>query len=179
MTDVGVGVGAEAVAGWFDQHARALGAYAARRVGPQLARDIVGESFRVALQEIDRFDSARGTERAWLFGIATQLIRRHRRTEDRRLRIQARSTGLQLAPVDPMLRVEDRIDARCRYERVVDAVTALPADDRDLLFLVAWEEMSSRETADVLGIPAGTVRSRLHRIRAELARAVAEEAPDE
>lgn len=162
----------EVVADWFDRHAQALAGYAARRVGPTLARDIVADTFRIALQQFDSFESARGGERAWLYGIASNLIRRHWRTEERRLRIQARSARSDVAPVDPLLRVDERLDAHAHYERVVDAVARLDPDDRDLLILIAWEQLTSREAAAVLGIPPGTVRSRLSRVRTQLAQVV-------
>lgn len=170
--------GGEVVAGWFDAHSQALGAYAARRVGPNLARDIVADTFRIAWQQIDSYDPNRGGERAWLFGIASNLIRRHWRTEERRLRIQAQSARTDIRPVDPLLRVDDRLDASDRYQRVVDAVATLDPADRDLLVLIAWEGLTSREAADALGIPAGTVRSRLVRIRTQLAQIVHEGEPN-
>ena len=163
------------VAGWFDEHAQPLATYAARRVGASLARDIVAETFRVACEDFDRFDPGRGVERGWLFGIATNLIRRHWRTEERRLRVQAEATRVGLAvPIDPILRADERIDAHARLNRVVDAVSMLEVEDRDLLILIAWEQMTSREAAAVLGIPPGTVRSRLNRIRTHLAETVEE-----
>ena len=177
MSDVDVPVGPlplEVVAGWFDQHARPLAMYASRRVGRDLARDIVADTFRVACEQFSQYDASRGGERAWLFGIATNLVRRHWRTEERRLRTQARATKLDSGPVDSLLRVDDRLDALIRYERVVDAVATLAPEDRDLLILIAWEDMSNREAADVLGIPAGTARSRLKRIRTHLAQIVNE-----
>src|SRR6478736_2241220 len=75
----------EAIACWFDLHARPLASYASRRVGPNLARDVVAETFRLAFEQYDHFDGTRGTERMWLFGITTNLIRRHWRAEERRL----------------------------------------------------------------------------------------------
>ncbi|BAN01560.1 putative RNA polymerase ECF subfamily sigma factor [Ilumatobacter coccineus YM16-304] len=162
----------EVVADWFDQHARALAGYATRRVGANLARDIVADTFRIALQQLDGYEPGRGGERAWLFGIASNLIRRHWRTEERRLRIQARSARADVQPVDPLLRVDERLDASAHYQRVVDAVATLDPDDRDLLILIAWEQFTSREAAAALGIPPGTVRSRLTRIRAQLAQIV-------
>ncbi len=168
---------AETVSAWFDEHARSLGAYAARRIGSGLARDIVAETFRVACERYDQFDPVRGGERAWLFGIATNLIRRHWRTEERRLRIQAHAARIESMRGDPLLRVDERLDASVRYERVVEAVAQLDPEDRDLLVLIAWEQMTSREAAAVLRIPAGTVRSRLNRIRNHLAENVQEGEP--
>jgi RNA polymerase sigma factor (sigma-70 family) len=168
---------AEVVADWFDRHADDLGAYAARRVGATLARDVVADTFRFALERFDDYDAHRGGERAWLFGIATNLIRRHWRTEERRLRIQARAAGIDTPALDPLLQVEERLDARTRYDLVIDAIAALDPDDRDLVVLIAWEQMTSREAADVLGVRPGTVRSRLSRIRTHLSQIVREGAP--
>lgn len=181
MPDVDVSVvppPVDVVAGWFDRHAASIGRYASRRVGPGLARDIVSDTFRVACERFDEFDATRGGERPWLFGIATNLIRRHWRTEERRLRIQAHAVRIEGQPVDPLLRVDDRLDASARYDRVVDAVATLDPQDRDLLVLIAWEEMTSREAAEVIGIPSGTVRSRLNRIRTHLAQIVNEGEPN-
>lgn len=157
------------VARWFDRHAPSLAAYATRRVGAATAKDVVADTFRIALEQRGDFDPRLGHDRAWLYGIATNLIRRHWRTEERRLRAQARSVAADARSVDPLLDLVDAVDARRSYERVVEAVIRLDPDDRDLLVLVAWEAMTSAEAAAVLGIPAGTVRSRLHRIRTRLA----------
>lgn len=169
--DTGADMGAtvDDVADWFDRHAPSLAAYATRRVGAATAKDVVADTFRIALEQRSAFDMRRGDARAWLYGIATNLIRRHWRTEERRLRTQARSVAVDAQPVDPLLDLVDAVDARRSYERVVEAVVRLEPDDRDLLVLVAWEGMTSAEAAAVLGVPAGTVRSRLHRIRTRLA----------
>jgi RNA polymerase sigma factor (sigma-70 family) len=159
---------AAVVAQWFDRHVDALYSYVARRVGSDLARDVVADTYRYALERFDHFDHRRGDERAWLFGIATNLVRRHWRTEERRLRTQCRAVAGNTASVDPLLAIEDGFDARRRLQLLVEMVGRLPADDRDLLVLIAWEGMSSVEAAAVLGIPGGTVRSRMNRIRAEL-----------
>jgi RNA polymerase sigma-70 factor (ECF subfamily) len=164
-----VGATVDDVAGWFDRHAASLAAYATRRVGAATARDVVADTFRIALEQRTAFDPRRGDERAWLYGIATNLVRRHWRTEERRLRTQTRSVAVDTRPVDPLLDLVDAVDARRSYGRVVEAVVRLDPDDRDLLVLVAWEGMTSAEAAAVLGVPAGTVRSRLHRIRTRLA----------
>lgn len=167
--DPAAGATVDDVAGWFDRHAASLAAYATRRVGAATAKDVVADTFRIALEERAVFDGRRGDARVWLYGIATNLIRRHWRSEERRLRTQARSVAVDARPVDPLLDLVDAVDARRAYERVVEAVIRLDPDDRDLLVLVAWEGMTSAEVAAVLGVPAGTVRSRLHRIRAGLA----------
>lgn len=156
------------VAGWFDRYVDDIYGYAARRVGAETARDVTSETFRVALERFDTFDPAVGRERAWLYGIATNLLRRHWRTEERRLRAHARCASRVTTADDEILEVEAGIDARQRLERVVDFVSRLGPDDRDLLVLTAWERCSGAEAAQMLGIPPGTVRSRLNRIRTQL-----------
>jgi RNA polymerase sigma factor (sigma-70 family) len=156
------------VAEWFDLHVDAVHRYVVRRVGPHTARDVVADTFRVALERTDEYDPARGSERSWLFGIATNLLRRHWRTEERRLRAHATAAGARTVSGDPLLAVEDAFDARRRLERLIDAVCALSLEDRDLLVLIAWEGLSATEVSAVLGIPKGTVRSRLSRVRSQL-----------
>lgn len=172
MPDAGVSAdpraGSEVVARWFDEHVETIHRYAARRVGEHAGWDVTAETFRIALEHIDQFDGRRGGERAWLYGIASNILRRHWRTEERRLRARARAAGAAVMPGDPLFDVDARLDAHREIERVVAAVGALDDDDRELLILVAWERLTSADAARALGIPAGTVRSRLNRIRTKL-----------
>lgn len=158
----------DAVGDWYESYGDELHRYVARRVGDDVAGDVVADSFRMALERFDLFDPTRGAPRAWLFGIATNLLRRHWRDEERRLR--AHTTAGRAAPVagDPLVAVDDVIDAARRVDQLVDAVCALSPEDRDVLVLTVWEGLSSAEVGDVLAIPAGTVRSRLNRIRLHL-----------
>ncbi len=161
--------GTASVAALFDEHARSVHTFVARRLGAAVAADLTGETFRIALERWDTYDPSLGAPRAWLFGIAANLIRSHWRTEQRRLRALAR-VGRE-DPHDPVTldHVDDRAAAAGDLARVLDAVAGLPADDRDLLTLFAWEGCTYAEIAIALGVPVGTVRSRLHRIRTVLA----------
>lgn len=156
----------------FDEHVDAVYGYVGRRLGREAAADVVGDVFEIALLQSDRYEAARGSERAWLFGIATNLMRRHWRTEQRRLRATNRVAMRPAVPGDALLDIAERIDASTEAERVMAAVGDLAPEDRDLLMLVAWEDTPYKVCADILGIPVGTVRSRLHRIRRELRSAV-------
>ncbi|MDW3215357.1 MAG: RNA polymerase sigma factor [Ilumatobacteraceae bacterium] len=156
------------VGGWFDLHVETIHSYVARRVGDEAARDVTAETFKVALEQFNRFDPKLGGERAWLYGIASNLLRRHWRTEQRRLRAQLRHAGSDRVPGDPLIAVDARVDAERRWGQVIAAVEDLEPEDRDLLVLIAWERCTSGEAAQALGIPAGTVRSRLSRIRTQL-----------
>ena len=150
----------------FDAHARPLHQYLARRVGADAAHDLVSETFLVALNQRHTYDPRRGVVRAWLYGIATNLLRRHVRQEVRGLRAVARSAGRatgQDASHDN--RVAERVDAAAMAARLADALAQLSEADRDVLLLTSWAGLDSNEVADALGIPVGTVRSRLHRVR--------------
>lgn len=162
---------AEGVRELYVVHAADLHRYAARRVGADLADDVLAETFRRAIESFDRFDPSAGSARGWLFGIATNVIGKHRRTEFRRLRATARAAAHAGPPSDPLLARTLSLDAERELASVLAAIERLPGEDVDLLVLVVWEEMSSAEVAEVLGIPPGTVRSRLHRIRTVLDRA--------
>lgn len=159
---------ARLVGAWFEEHVETIHAYVCRRAGRDVAADVTAETFRVALVQFDRYDPSLGNERAWLYGIATNLLRRHWRTEIRALRTQQRSVLSMPAVGDPLLAAEDRIDARRDVDRVLEAVALLDPDDRDIVLLSVWEGLTSAEVAAAVGIPAGTVRSRLSRIRAQL-----------
>ena len=77
--------------------------HVARRVGRDLAVHVVAEAFRIAIEDLDHYDDARGSERAWLFDIATNLVRRHWRTETGRLAAMGRYGATQVPAGDPLL----------------------------------------------------------------------------
>ncbi|WP_033325755.1 RNA polymerase sigma factor [Streptomyces yerevanensis] len=165
----------EAFAALFDRHADAVHRYAARRLGGEVADDLVAETFTTAFQQRHRYDPARGAgadARPWLFGIATNLVGRHRRAEARRFKAMARVPAL--ADHDEPLadRAADRVVARAVRRELAAALAALPARHRDVLLLVAWGDLSYGEAAQALDIPVGTVRSRLHRARSKLREAL-------
>jgi RNA polymerase sigma-70 factor (ECF subfamily) len=151
----------------FDAYARPLHRYLARRVGPDTAHDLVSETFMVALNARHGYDPRRGVVRSWLYGIATNLLRRHVRTEVRGLHATARTAGHHQEPGHES-RVAERVDAEVAAARLAGALAELADGDRDVLLLTSWAGLDSNEVADALGIPVGTVRSRLHRVRKSL-----------
>jgi RNA polymerase sigma factor (sigma-70 family) len=148
----------------FERYADELHRYLARRVGPA-ADDLVGDTFVAALR--GSFDARRGSARAWLYGIATNLANNHVRRRGRE-----EAAGSRLAVVDRTdsheSRVVDRVDAQVRAAQLRVAIASLPAADRDVLLLSSWAGLTHQEIAEALGVPAGTVRSRLHRVRHQL-----------
>jgi RNA polymerase sigma factor (sigma-70 family) len=148
----------------FDRHAPHIHRYLARRAGRQVADDLVAETFLTAFAKRDRYDLGRPDARPWLYGIATNLVNQHRRDEARQHRIR------QAAPAEPEVpghadRVAADVTARATRTLLDAALAALPAGDRDVLLLIAWEQLTYQEVSRALDIPVGTVRSRLHRAR--------------
>ena len=152
----------------FDRHATVLHRYFVRRLGPDEAESMVGEVFRIAFEKRTVYDQLRPTARPWLYGIATNLLAKHRRREARRIHAVARLAAHRLPPMDLADGVSGAVDAAELWPRVADAVTALPEPERDALVLHVWEGLSYEEVADALGVPIGTVRSRLNRARGRL-----------
>jgi RNA polymerase sigma-70 factor (ECF subfamily) len=157
-----------AFAALFDRHAGLVHRFLVRRVGPDTGDELLGETFRIAFERRSSFDVERPSARPWLYGIATNLLARHRRTEARRLRATAALAGRSVVASDPADGVVDALDAAARWQAVTEAVADLPGGERDALLLFAWEELSYQEVAVALDVPVGTVRSRLNRARRRL-----------
>ena len=156
----------------FDRHAPHIHRYLARRAGRQVADDLVAETFLTAFAKRDRFDLGYSDARPWLYGIATNLVGQQRRDEARQYRI------IQCAVAEPEIpdhadRVAAGVTAQAMRALLDAALAALPAGDRDVLLLIAWEQLTYQEVSRALAIPAGTVRSRLHRARTKVRQALA------
>ncbi|GAA0929495.1 RNA polymerase sigma factor [Nonomuraea longicatena] len=160
----------ERFAALFDRHAEEIHRYAARRLGPELAEDVAGEVFLVAFRVRHRYDLGRPDARPWLYGIATKVIAQHRRAERRRNAAMAKVTVERPAGFEE--RSADRVSAESLQPRLARALTRLKPAERDLLLLLAWADLTYEEAAHALGVPVGTVRSRLHRLRVKVRRAL-------
>ncbi|MEV0613681.1 RNA polymerase sigma factor [Nonomuraea sp. NPDC050404] len=157
----------------FDRHAPLLHRYVTRRLGPSEAEDIVADTFLAAFQRRGDYDRGRADARPWLYGIASNVIGKRRRTEMNLYRAYVRS-GVHPAEVSG-LRVEDGVGTLAVNRPLARALMGLAPADRDVLLLVAWAELSYQEVADALAIPAGTVASRLNRARLQIRQALAQE----
>jgi RNA polymerase sigma-70 factor (ECF subfamily) len=150
----------------FERHFDDVRRYLVRRVGSTLGDELASETFARAFDGRRRFDAERGAVRAWLFGIAANLLRHRARSEERRLRAYARSG------VDPVVEelegVPARIDAQRTGPRLAAALARLSAGEREVVLLYAWAELSYDEIAVALELPVGTIRSRLSRARGRL-----------
>ncbi|GIM92134.1 RNA polymerase sigma factor [Paractinoplanes toevensis] len=156
----------------FDRHYRSIYAYVARRLGPDLAEDVASETFLTAFDRRHSFDPARGDARPWLYGIASNLVARHVRAESRRYRAMAKAGGQDLGVLEYADAVAGRLDAAAVRGKLAEALARLPEPVRAVLLLVAWAGLNQQEAAAALGIPAGTARSRLHRARQEMRKAL-------
>jgi RNA polymerase sigma-70 factor (ECF subfamily) len=150
----------------FDRHAAEIYRYCARRVGPDEADDVVAETFVVGYQRRDRFDGSRQSALPWLYGIATNMLRRHRSGEARRQRLLAKLTPE--ASIDGMAdRAAERVDADALIRAVARELGRISARHREVLFLHA-NGLDDADIATALRIPVGTVKSRLSRVKKRL-----------
>jgi RNA polymerase sigma factor (sigma-70 family) len=154
----------EAFAQLYDRYAADIHRYVARRLGQSVVDDITAETFLIAFRTRDRYDTSRPNARPWLYGIAANLIGRHRRSEVRALRALAR-TGTDPVAESWTDSADERVAAQAAHRPLARALASLSARDRHVLLLVAWADLTYQEVADALDIPVGTVRSRLNRAR--------------
>jgi RNA polymerase sigma factor (sigma-70 family) len=149
----------------FERYFDDVYGYITRRLGSDAATDVAAEVFYQAFKSRHRFDPSHASARPWLFGIVSHLLRRHYRRETRRLRalsrIQSQPSSLQ-NHADSAI---ERVDAAAESGKIVKALSKLSARDRETLLLHAWADLTYREIANGLGVPVGTVRSRLNRAR--------------
>lgn len=147
----------------YERHFDAIHNFMRRRVGLGLADELTAEVFVRAFRQRRKYRSQRESALPWLYGISNNLVADHRRAERRRLRALERMAALRAESVSPAEAPELSAD-------LARALRSLAAGDRDALLLLAWGELTYDEVADALRVPVGTVRSRVHRARAELSR---------
>ena len=142
--------------------------YLAARVGGKIADDLAAEVFTIAFAQRQRYDLARDCARPWLYGIATNLVGTYRRQEQRRYRALARAHAQGTAPSDDEDLVAERVSAAAAGPALATALARLSSGDRDVLLLVAIAGLDNQQVAQSLGVPYGTVCSRLSRARTRL-----------
>lgn len=148
----------------FELAERDILAYALRRVGRAAdAADVVAETFLVAWRRLDEVPTG-DAARLWLYGVARRQLANQRRGD---LRRSALADRLREELVSSAAEATEHTQAD-GVAAVSAALGRLSEEDRELLTLSSWEGLSPRELAVVLGIPAVTLRSRLHRARRRL-----------
>jgi RNA polymerase sigma factor (sigma-70 family) len=155
------------------RHGPRIHSYLSRR-SPD-ADDLLNEVWLAAFEGRRRFDSELGSVIGWLFGIARNVLLTHYRHRGR----QGGRYVTDPDTVDEWAAVDARLDAMDEAKGLRAALEALPPEEREVLLLVAWEQLTPSECAQVLGIPAGTARSRLHRARGRLTTTGGERSDDQ
>jgi RNA polymerase sigma-70 factor (ECF subfamily) len=158
----------------FDRHYAEIHGYVTRRLGRSLADDLASETFLIAFDRRRRFDLGQPSARPWLYGIAGNLIARHRRAEVRQYRALARAHVADSVDGHGE-HVARRVDAEALRAPLAAALLEIAERDREVLLLVAWAQLTCEEAAQALGIAAGTARSRLHRARRKVRAALEDE----
>ena len=159
----------------FDSFAPHVYSHAFRLTGDRAAaEDVVSLTFLEAWRNRERISPEGGSLRPWLLGVATNVVRGHYRTRRRDKETLAR-LGLDLDMADFAEDVSKQVDDAARIAAMHRSLARLRGPERDVLVLCAWSGLSYAEAAEALGIPVGTVRSRLARARGKLAELAEEE----
>ena len=146
----------------FDRHFDAVHRYLGRRAGRERADDLASQTFVVAFERRATFRRDASSARPWLLGIATKLLANDCRAEQRLLETLGRLSGDARHAIGPVS------SGPGSDSDLAAALAKLDPAQRDVMLLHAWGELSYEEIADALGIPVGTVRSRLSRARESL-----------
>jgi RNA polymerase sigma-70 factor (ECF subfamily) len=154
----------------FDRHFATVFRFAERRIGRDEASEVASETFVLAFAKRGSFRAEAVDAIPWLLGIASNLILQQRRRFVRYLAAVERASA-DVRTADPEADVgaaDRRLDAPADWATMRAALLTLSDTDRELLLLVAWDELSYEQAAEVLDLPLGTVRSKLHRAKAGL-----------
>ncbi|MGH3208288.1 MAG: RNA polymerase sigma factor [Trebonia sp.] len=166
---------ADAFRALFDSYAKAVYNHAFRLIGDwSAAEDVMAQTFLEAWRSREQIAADGGSLRPWLLGIATNLTRGYRRASRRQV-----ATRLRLGPApdtpDFSDEVAGRLDDASRIAALHRSLSRLRPDEFEVLALYAWSGLCYAEVAEALGVPVGTVRSRLSRARAKLLKAAERE----
>lgn len=162
----------EAFTALVDREGPGVYSYLARRA-PAEAEDLLGRVWVEAFTARGSFDPARGSARSWLFGVARHVLLRHWRDQ----RPTPSDPTFATIAWDSWDEVDARLDSAALAGPLRAALGDLPDVDREVLLLVAWEQLTPTEAAAVVGIPAATARTRLYRARGRMRIALAAHHP--
>lgn len=150
------------------QFATVTAFFARRTAEPQTVADLTADTFVQAITSFATFDPAKGTDRAWLLGIARRVFARHCDAHSRRQEGARQLAGLRPLDQDQIEDLVERIDAEGAGRALRAGLAALPESDRDLIELVDLAGLRPKEAAAVLGLTPGATRIRLLRARRKL-----------
>jgi RNA polymerase sigma-70 factor (ECF subfamily) len=158
---------ADAFTTLFERHAKTIYNYCFRRVGDwSAAEDLLSVVFLEAWRRRDK-ELPPGKVLPWLYGIATNVVRNRRRAE-RRYRAALARVPAARAANDFGDDADVRLDDERRMRDALALLKTLPRGQQDVFVLCAWGDLSYEDAAFALGVPVGTVRSRLSRARRSL-----------
>jgi len=167
-----------AAARLYDDHVDAVHAMVARRIGVEAAANVTAEVFEQALRAWERFEGTGATERNFLLGSATIVLRRHtdrERTHLAGLADPSRVTGsvshdplvVEQTPHDEDAERHERLGGSS-FDAARQALIELDPDLRDVLLLSLWERLSTQSIAEAMDLSPNTVRSMLSTARRTL-----------
>jgi RNA polymerase sigma factor (sigma-70 family) len=146
--------------GMYDGCRQRVWAYVVSRAGRQVADEVVSETFAIAWR---RLDDVPEPALPWLLGVARNVLRDNIRAETRREALNAELRAWTEGDV------ADQVTERLG---VLRALAELPEDDREVLLLIAWQGLSPKDAARVVGCSSAAFRVRLHRARKRLKQAM-------
>ncbi len=153
----------------FDTYARSVYNHAFRLTADwATAEDVMAATYLQAWRSRQRVTEEGGSLRPWLLGIATNEARNHTRSNRRYRRVAAALLASDFTLPDHADEVAGRLDDSRRIAAAIDALARLRRPEREVLTLCLWEGLDYESAAEALGVPVGTVRSRLSRARARL-----------
>jgi RNA polymerase sigma factor (sigma-70 family) len=148
------------------RHEAAIGAYLERRVGREEAKDLLGEVWAAAFASRGTYDRSFAGARPWLYAVALNRLRHYWRSRPAEDLVPDMADVPGLAGGwDPWAAVDVRVDTRTVLRA---ALAGLRPEEREVLTLVAGEDLTVAEAARVLGMPDGTARRLLYQARAAL-----------
>lgn len=146
----------------FRRHYQVVRAYLQRRVGLDVGEELAAKTFLVAFDQRRRFYASYASARPWLFAVATNLLRHHLRDSTRHRRLTSVDVSRERNDMED---ADERIAAGHLRPALEHALASLSVTDRETFLLQTLGDLSNNEIAEALSIPAGTVRSRMHRAR--------------
>ncbi|MET7304879.1 RNA polymerase sigma factor [Embleya sp. NPDC005575] len=163
-----------ALEAFYREHFDTVLAFVARRVDdPHSAADLTSDVFVAALGSAHTYRGGPGGGRAWLFGVARNVMASDRHRAAREADARRRAAGRRLTDPDDIQRLEERLDAEQQARKAYRAIRTLPDADRAVLELVVVDGLSVSEAARVLDVGTVAARVRLHRARRRLVRRLA------
>jgi RNA polymerase sigma factor (sigma-70 family) len=154
---------------FYRRHVDAVTSFVARRVAdPHTVADLTAEIFLAVLDSAHTYRPSLGSETAWLYGIARNVVSSERRRLARETRRDLRISGRRLLEADDIARLDDRLDAESPGRRALAALERLPEGERAVMELIAVDQLTVTEAATALGIRQVTAGVRLHRARKSL-----------